>query len=81
LEVNHRRVETKPAAVPASSPDSNPDSKEAGKRPDSFSATVGNVRSELREILSLLSNHQPRPPRQRPRLLSVSPDSGSLFPL
>jgi hypothetical protein len=77
LEVNHRRVETKPAAVPASSPDSN----KAGRRPDSFSATVGNVRSELREILSLLSNHPPRPPRQRPRLLPVSPDSGSLFPL
>jgi hypothetical protein len=35
----------------------------------------------LREILSLLSSHQPRPPRQRARLLSVSPDSGSLFPL
>jgi hypothetical protein len=77
LEVNHRRMETRPAAVPASGPGPN----EAGRRPDAFSATVGNVRSELREILSLLSNHQPRPPRQRPRLLPVSPDSGSLFPL
>ncbi len=73
LEVNHRRVETRPAATP--------ESNQAGRRPDSLSATVGNVRSELREILSLLSNHQPRPPRQRARLLSVSPDSGSLFPL
>jgi DNA-binding transcriptional MerR regulator len=77
LEVNHRRVEAKPAAAPESSPAS----KQAAKRPDSFSATVGNVRTELRQILSLLSNHQPRPPRQRARLLSVSPDSGSLFPL
>jgi hypothetical protein len=77
LEVNQRRVETKPAAVPASGPGPN----EAGRRTDAFSQTVGNVRAELREILSLLSNHQPRPPRQRPRLLSVSPDSGSLFPL
>ena len=77
LEINHRRVETKPAAAPESSPKSN----QASRRDDSFSATVGNVRSELREILSLLSSHQPRPPRQRARLLSVSPDSGSLFPL
>ena len=77
LEGNHRRVETRPAAEPESSPDLN----HTTKRPDSYSATVGNVRSELREILSLLSNHQPRPPRQRARLLSVAPDSGSLFPL
>ncbi len=77
LEISHRRVETRPAAPPASNPDQN----QLARRSDSFSATVGNVRSELREILSLLSNHQPRPPRQRARLLSVSPDSGSLFPL
>jgi hypothetical protein len=70
-------VETKPAAAPESSPASN----QAVRRSDSIAATVGNVRSELREILSLLSNHQPRPPRPRARLLSVSPDSGSLFPL
>jgi hypothetical protein len=62
-------------------PEPGADSNQAAKRPDSFSATVSSVRSELREILSLLSNHQPRPPRQRTRLLSVSPDSGSLFPL
>ena len=77
LEVNHRRVESRPVAVPEPGPDSN----QAAKRPDSFAATLGSVRSELREILSLLSSHQPRPPRQRARLLSVSPDSGSLFPL
>jgi DNA-binding transcriptional MerR regulator len=75
LEINHRRMDTEPAAPKESKPN------QASRRPDSFSATVGNVRSELREILSLLSSHQPRPPRQRPRLLSVSPDSGSLFPL
>ena len=40
------------------------DSNQATRRPDSFYATVGNVRSELREILSMLSNHQPSP-RQR----------------
>lgn len=77
LETNHRRVENKPAAAP----ESNPKSNQASRRPDSFSVTVGNVRSELRDILSMLSSHQPRPPRQRARLLSVSPDSGSLFPL
>jgi DNA-binding transcriptional MerR regulator len=82
LEVNHRRVESRPAVVPEPGPDSNrPDSNRAARRPDSLSATVVNVRSELREILSLLSNPQPRPPRQRARLLSVSPDSGNLFPL
>ena len=77
LEMNHRRGESRPAVVPEPGATSN----QAAKRPDSLSVTVGNVRSELREILSLLSNHQPRPPRQRARLLSVSPDSGSLFPL
>jgi hypothetical protein len=70
-------VETRPTSVTESTPDLN----QAARRPDSYSATVGNVRSELREILSLLSKHQPRPPRQRARLLSVAPDSGSLFPL
>lgn len=77
LEINHRRVENKPASAPESKPNSN----QPPRRPDSFYVTVGNVRSELREILSLLSSRQPRPPRQRARLLSVSPDSGSLFPL
>jgi DNA-binding transcriptional MerR regulator len=81
LGVNQRRVETRPAAAPEPSLKSSPELNQAARRPDSFRATVGNVRSELREILSLLSNHQPRPPRQRARLLSVSPDSGSLFPL
>jgi hypothetical protein len=42
---------------------------------------VGQIRAELREIISLLSTHPPRPARQRGRLLAVSPESGSLFPL
>ena len=73
LEIGHRRPEQQPAKVE--------DSSQPGKRPDKVTATVGSVRAELREILSLLSNNPPRPPRVRARLLAVAPDSGSLFPL
>src|ERR1700747_2513400 len=41
LEMNHRRAENNPAAAPESKPNSN----QASRRPDSFSVTVGNVRS------------------------------------
>ena len=68
-----RRRETKPAPIP--------DSSRKTEVTDPVAATVGNIRAELREIAALLSAHQPRPPRQRARLLSVSADSGSLFPL
>lgn len=55
--------------------------EQANRRAEAVTATVGHVRAELREIVSLLSAQQPRPPRQRARLLTVQPDSGSLFPL
>ena len=51
-----------------------------GKRPE-VAAAVGQIRAELREIVSLLSAHQPRPPRPRARLVALSPESGNLFPL
>jgi DNA-binding transcriptional MerR regulator len=70
LEGNHRKPEPKPVAMP--------DTNQPPRHPESFVATVGSVRSELREILSLLSARQPR---RRARLLSVAHDSGSLFPL
>lgn len=68
-----RRRETKPAPTP--------DASRKAEATDSVADTVDNIRAELKEIVSLLSAHQPRPPRQRARLLSVSADSGSLFPL
>lgn len=73
LEGGHRRVEPQPAPPQ--------DGARTPERSDSMGATVRQVRNELREIVSLLSSHQPRPPRQRARLMAVSPDSGNLFPL
>jgi DNA-binding transcriptional MerR regulator len=77
LEDGHRRPDLQTA------PKSNEprDASRPGRRPEAVAATVGQVRAELREILSLLSANQPRAPRQRARLLAVLPDSGSLFPL
>jgi DNA-binding transcriptional MerR regulator len=57
------------------------DLQKTNRRNENVTATVGHVRAELREIVSLLSAQQPRPARQRARLLTVPPDSGSLFPL
>ena len=71
LDGGHRRPE--PAGPPAAT--------QPEKRPEAVAATVGQIRAELREIISLLSAHPPRQPRQRARLLAVSPESGSLFPL
>jgi DNA-binding transcriptional MerR regulator len=73
LEVGHRRMEPQTPVPPAAS--------QPAKRPEAVAATVGQIRAELREIISLLSTHPPRPARQRARLLAVSPESGSLFPL
>ena len=54
----------------------------APQRDETVAETVRSVRAELQEIRSLLSTHAPaRPPRPRARLLAVSPDSASLFPL
>jgi len=73
LEGGHRRPDPQTTA--------GKDVDQPMQRPEAVAATVGHVRAELREIISLLSTNQPRPPRQRARLLAVSPDSGSLFPL
>jgi hypothetical protein len=77
LEGVHRRPSPQMAS-PSAAPQ---EATRSSRRPEAVADTVGNVRTELREILSLLSTHQPRAPRQRARLLAVSPDSGSLFPL
>src|SRR5579863_1273341 len=70
----HRRQELKPVPVKEPAPQN--------RHSDTAQATLGSIRSELREIVAMLSANAPaRPPRQRARLLAVSPDSGSLFPL
>ena len=69
-----RRQESKPIPVPEAAPPK--------RGSEVAQATLGNIRSELREIVAMLSASTPsRPPRPRARLLAVSPDSGSLFPL
>jgi DNA-binding transcriptional MerR regulator len=73
LEAAPRRAATRPPALQQPG--------QAKQLPGSVAETVKNIRVELRDIVALLSTHQPRPPRQRARLISVSPDSGNLFPL
>lgn len=85
LEGAHKRSQAQPAATRIQPPPAMP---EAGSRPpetakhsEAVVAAIGQVRAELREIISLLSAHQPRPPRPRARLVALSPESGNLFPL
>jgi DNA-binding transcriptional MerR regulator len=70
-----------PARTQAPSPEPAPRPAESPKRPEAVIAAVGQIRAELREIASLLSSQQPRPPRPRARVVTLSPESGSLFPL
>jgi|SRR5579862_3174218 DNA-binding transcriptional MerR regulator len=79
LEGAHRRSQPQPVQAPV--PESTPRPVDAAKRPEAVLAAIGQVRAELREIISLLSAHQPRPPRPRARLVALSPESGNLFPL
>jgi DNA-binding transcriptional MerR regulator len=73
LESGHRRSEPQTTVQAGSG--------QGTRRPDAVVLAVGNIRAELREIVSLLSTQQPRVTRQRARLLAVGPDSGNLFPL
>lgn len=87
LEGAHRRSRPAPTPVPAPIPETQAVPQSAGPRPKSprqpetFSTAVGQIRAELREIVALLSAQQPRPNRPRARVVSLSPESGSLFPL
>ncbi len=65
----------------AVTPEPAPRPVEAPKRPEAVAAAVGQIRADLREIVSMLSAQQPRPPRPRARVVTLTPDSGSLFPL
>jgi DNA-binding transcriptional MerR regulator len=77
------RPRQQPAASRTQAPvqESNPRSGETPKRPEAVVAAVGQIRAELREIVSMLSTQQPRPHRPRARLVALSPESGNLFPL
>jgi DNA-binding transcriptional MerR regulator len=50
------------------------------QRLSAVAVTIGNARTELREIAGLLSSPVPIPPRRRPRISPLTELSGSLFP-
>ena len=82
LDSAHRRA--RPAAVPArqgGGEDVSPNPPRTTQKPEAVMAAVNQVRAELREIVSLLSSQQPKPPRPRGRLVALAPESGNLFPL
>lgn len=82
LEGAHKRSQPQPAASRVQAPaqeTSRP--AETAKRSEAVTAAIGQVRAELREIISLLSAQQPRPPRPRARLVALSSESGNLLPL
>src|SRR5205814_5931888 len=79
LDGAHRRP--KPESAPARGKDESLPAAKPAKTPESVAAAVGQIRAELREIISMLSSNQPRPPRSRGRLVALSPESGSLVPL
>ena len=83
LEGAHKHKQSQPAVVrnQAPDPDTNHRVAEPPKHSEAVVAAVGQIRAELREIISLLSAHQPKPPRPRARLVALSPESGNLFPL
>ncbi len=85
LEGAHKRGQPQPAPsrMQAQAPveDPSPRPAENAKGSEAVVAAVGQIRAELREIISLLSTHQPRAPRPRARLVTLSPESGNLFPL
>ena len=53
----------------------------SGQTLQGIASTIAHARAELREIAGLLASPSPQPPRRRSRLATVSPVSGSLFPL
>jgi DNA-binding transcriptional MerR regulator len=78
LEGGPRRVEAKAAAQEQAEA---PVATGTDARKDALKATVGRVKAELREIAAMLAASQPKPTRHRPRVVTLSSDSGNLFPL
>jgi len=80
LESGQRRRVPEPAPTPvveAAAPSAAP-----APAPDpGVAATIQQARAELREIASLLAAPQPRPARSRSRVVSISSDTGNLFPV
>jgi DNA-binding transcriptional MerR regulator len=54
---------------------------DSGQRLDDVAATIGQARSELREIANLLASSDPKPQRRRSRLTAMQAPADSLFPL
>jgi DNA-binding transcriptional MerR regulator len=90
LEQAHSRKAPPPEHLPAPPRDSQsrqpllaivPAPPPSGQTLESAAATIAHARAELREIAGLLASPDPQPPRRRPRLATMPPKSGSLFPL
>ncbi len=79
LEGAHRRPRAE--STPTRAKEESQQAAKPAKAPEAVATAVGQIRAELREIISLLSTNQPRPPRPRGRLVALSPESGNLFPL
>jgi DNA-binding transcriptional MerR regulator len=86
LEQVHRRPGPQPAPqlTPHRAPGHDSQSllpvSDPTQRLSAVAVTIGNARTELREIAGLLSSPVPIPPRRRPRMTPQSETSGSLFP-
>ncbi len=78
LDSAHRRGRPSPAE--ASPEGLGAKATSPGRRSEAVVQAVGHIRTELREIVSLLSAQQPRPPRPRARVVALAPESGNLFP-
>jgi DNA-binding transcriptional MerR regulator len=86
LEQTHHRPGPQPAPqlTPHRAPGHDPQSllpvSDPTQRLNAVTATIGNARTELREIVGLLSSPVQIPPRRRPRITPPPEFSGSLFP-
>jgi DNA-binding transcriptional MerR regulator len=81
LEQAHRRSAPQPEAQRDPQPQLPPVvANGSGQLFDDVATTIDHARAELREIASLLSSPQPRPPRRRARLATMPSTSELLFP-
>lgn len=83
LDLHNRRSalsEPKPEKPSAPAPSLPKVSREADRRRDAITATIGHARAELRELAAMLASSTPRPARRRPRLSTVPDPYNSLFP-
>ena len=72
LGLIRRRPEPQPQ-LPLTASDASP-------RIDAVAAAIGHARAELREIVGLLTAPQPKPPRRRSRVATLSAPADTLFP-